>query len=205
MSIWYQWWFLIGHTWLPRSASLSERSWREVGRSCVQKCWVLGDVAMTWHLANQAWRAFLHWENYTSNSFHIEWDMIVVTAFLSILNQREFHLVQNRKENCHHDHIPFNVKGIGSIVFSVQNSWGAGASYSQTETSRRGFSFSTWRGLFRSPFKPQPPRCHISNTCISVREALNWPPRMPREILFWKITNGIISIQRNYLSNTMPR
>ena len=28
---------------------------------------------------------------------------------------------ENRKENCHHDHIPFNVKGIGSIVFSVQN------------------------------------------------------------------------------------
>ena len=35
------------------------------------------------------------------------------------LNQMEFHLVQNRKENCNHDHIPFNVKGIGSIVFSV--------------------------------------------------------------------------------------
>ena len=34
-------------------------------------------------------------------------------------NQMEFHLVQNRKENCHHDHIPFNVKGIGNIVFSV--------------------------------------------------------------------------------------
>ena len=31
----------------------------------------------------------------------------------------EFHLVQNRKENCQHVHIPFNVKGIGSIVFSV--------------------------------------------------------------------------------------
>ena len=60
-----------------------------------------------------------HWENYASNSFHIEWDMIVVTVFLSILNQMEFHLVQDRKENCHHDHIPFNVKGIGSIVFSV--------------------------------------------------------------------------------------
>ena len=62
-----------------------------------------------------------------SISFHIEWDMIVVTVFLSImvtvfhwiLNQMEFHLVQNRKEKCHHDHIPFNVKGIGSIVFSV--------------------------------------------------------------------------------------
>ena len=25
----------------------------------------------------------------------------------------------NRKENCHHDHIPFNVKGNGNIVFSV--------------------------------------------------------------------------------------
>ena len=23
------------------------------------------------------------------------------------------------KENCHHDHIPFNVKGIGNIFFSV--------------------------------------------------------------------------------------
>ena len=29
-------------------------------------------------------------------------------------------LVQNRKENCHHDHIPFNVKRNGNIVFSVQ-------------------------------------------------------------------------------------
>ena len=27
--------------------------------------------------------------------------MIVVTVFHSILNQMEFHLVQNRKENCH--------------------------------------------------------------------------------------------------------
>ena len=31
------------------------------------------------------------------------------------------HFVQNRKENCHHDHIPFNVKGIGNIVFSVRS------------------------------------------------------------------------------------
>ena len=34
------------------------------------------------------------------------------------LNQMEFHLVQNRNENCHHDHIPFNVKGKGNIVCS---------------------------------------------------------------------------------------
>ena len=36
----------------------------------------------------------IHWENYPI-SFHIEWDMIVVTVFLSILNQMEVHLVQN--------------------------------------------------------------------------------------------------------------
>ena len=60
---------------------------------------------------------WVHWENYISISFHIEWDMIVVTVFHSILNQMEFHSVQNRKENCHHGHIPFNLKGI--IVFSL--------------------------------------------------------------------------------------
>ena len=60
-------------------------------------------------------------ENYVSISFHIEWDMIMVTVFLSNFNQMEFHLVQNRKENCHHDHIPSNLKGNGNIVSSV---WG---------------------------------------------------------------------------------
>ena len=59
-----------------------------------------------------------HWEDYISLSFQIEWDMIVVTVFLSILNQIDFPLAKNRKENCHHDHIPFNVKGKGNIVFS---------------------------------------------------------------------------------------
>ena len=62
---------------------------------------------------------YIHWENYISNSFQIEWNMIVVTDFLSTLNQMEFHLAQNRKENCHHNHIPFNVKENGNIVFSV--------------------------------------------------------------------------------------
>ena len=53
----------------------------------------------------------VHWENYISISFHIECDMIVMTVFLSILNQMELYLVQNWKENCPHDHIPFIVKG----------------------------------------------------------------------------------------------
>jgi len=43
---------------------------------------------------------------------------IVGTVFHSIFNQMEYHLVQNRKGNCHHDHIPFNVKGNGNIFFS---------------------------------------------------------------------------------------
>ena len=55
---------------------------------------------------------------YVFISFQFEWHMIVVTVFLSILNQMEFHLVQNRKENCQHDHIPFNVKGNGNRVLS---------------------------------------------------------------------------------------
>ena len=35
------------------------------------------------------------------------------------LNQMEFHLVQNWKGNCHHDHIPFNLNGNVDILFSV--------------------------------------------------------------------------------------
>ena len=64
-------------------------------------------------------RLRVHWESYISISFHIEWNMIMVIVFLSILNQIEFHFVQNRKENCHHDHIPFNLKGNRIQVFLV--------------------------------------------------------------------------------------
>ena len=31
------------------------------------------------------------------------------------LNQVEFYLVQNQKENCRHNHIPFNVEGNGNV------------------------------------------------------------------------------------------
>ena len=60
--------------------------------------------------------------NFFIGSFQIEWDMIVVTVFLSILNQMEVNLVQNLKENCPNDHIPFNMIGNGNIVFSVKMS-----------------------------------------------------------------------------------
>ena len=36
------------------------------------------------------------------------------------MNQMEHHLVQNRKENYHHDHIPFNLKGNENIFFGVE-------------------------------------------------------------------------------------
>ena len=52
--------------------------------------------------------------NWFPSPFQIEWNMIVVTVFLSILNQIEFHLVQVQKENCHNIIcIPFNLKGNG--------------------------------------------------------------------------------------------
>ena len=38
---------------------------------------------------------------------------------LDFLNQMDLYLVQNQKENGHHDHISFTVKGNGNIVFSV--------------------------------------------------------------------------------------
>ena len=65
------------------------------------------------------YRSGVHWENYISISFYIEWDMIVVIVFLTILNQMEFHLIQNRKETFPHDQIPFNLKGNRNIMFSV--------------------------------------------------------------------------------------
>ena len=52
-----------------------------------------------------------------SNSFQIEWDTIVGTVFLSILNTNGIPFgSENRKENCPHDHTPFNVKGNTSFV-----------------------------------------------------------------------------------------
>ena len=34
------------------------------------------------------------------------------------LGKINFHLVQNQKENCHHDHIPFNAKGNGNMLIN---------------------------------------------------------------------------------------
>ena len=79
----------------------------------------LRGIVLGWWGSNTTVGQIACTEKTVSISCHIEWDMIVVTVFHSILNQIEFHLVQNRKENCHNDHIPFNVKGNPSIVFSM--------------------------------------------------------------------------------------
>ena len=76
-------------------------------------------VVLFWNLLWVLLPQCPHWEYYISISFHIEWDMIVVTVFLSILNQMEVHLVQKiERKTVTHDHIPFKVKGNGNRVFS---------------------------------------------------------------------------------------
>ena len=48
--------------------------------------------------------------------------MIVVTVFLSILNQNGILFgSENRKENCQHNHIRYNMKGNELPVFSVRS------------------------------------------------------------------------------------
>ena len=56
-------------------------------------------------------KIYLHFHS----NFH--WNMIMVIVFLSIMNQMEFFLFQNREERCHHDHIPFDLNGNGDIFF----------------------------------------------------------------------------------------
>ena len=45
------------------------------------------------------------------------------TSPFDFLNQIEFHLIHNRKKICHHEHIPFNLKGNGNIVLSDNYTW----------------------------------------------------------------------------------
>jgi len=73
----------------------------------------------------------LHWENYISISFHIEWDMIVVTVFLSILNPMEFHLV----------HIPFGSKRSFVSKYCLWISWRLQISFLCFWESENSFRF----------------------------------------------------------------
>ena len=50
--------------------------------------------------------------------------MIIVTVFLLIMNQMDFCLGYNQKENCHYDHFPYNIKVIRILVIRVQRDMG---------------------------------------------------------------------------------
>ena len=54
-------------------------------------------ILVIWHV--------LRGYKYVSNSFRIKWNMNAVTVFLVIMNQTDYRLVYNQKENCHDDHI----------------------------------------------------------------------------------------------------
>ena len=59
-------------------------------------------------------------EKWISDSFKIEKNMIVVTVFLFIImNPREFCSAHNQRENCHYDHIHFNLKVIINLVLCM--------------------------------------------------------------------------------------
>ena len=52
----------------------------------------------------------MHWEKSIFEHFQINRNMIVVTVFLLIINQKEFHLAYDQKDHKPKDHIPFNLK-----------------------------------------------------------------------------------------------
>ena len=109
--------FLIVPTVVARSASGTSQTFGEWHGKAFGRYKLSGEIGLHWvagdgstSLGKDYWteakrkeakgtnNASVHWENYISISFHIEWDMIVVTVFLSLLNQTEFHMVQNQKK-----------------------------------------------------------------------------------------------------------
>ena len=114
--------------WGPKTPLLDARCAQTIEGHCSVWLWfefiskhnadiVLADAVSTCFGGDLPLVNAVDWRNYIS--FQMEWDVTVVTVFLSISNQMEFHLIQNWKENRHHDHIPFNLKGNVNIVFSV--------------------------------------------------------------------------------------
>ena len=51
--------------------------------------------------------------------FQIQRIMTVIAVFLLILNLKEFYLVQNHKENCHHDHRT-TATAVAATIFSKE-------------------------------------------------------------------------------------
>ena len=66
------------------------------------------------------------------------------------MKQMDFHLVHNQKENCHHDHIPINLKGNENIFF-----WVSGLikknnnKQGKNRTAGSVYSFNLWTAAAR--------------------------------------------------------
>ena len=105
-------------------------------------------------------RSYLGWENYISISFHIEWDMIVVTVFISILNQMEIHFVQKIEKKMAPRSYPIQCEG----------KW----KYSFFSVKRDPFLMYQFRNVIRrnpAGFAPDPPVPRIKYISLSF---LNW-------------------------------
>ena len=70
--------------------------------------------------------------------------MIVVTVFLFILFQLEFHLVEIERENCHHDHIPLydGSKSFRAVLDILE------------KQHRSGVTLGIMGGQLKAPLKP---------------------------------------------------
>ena len=97
--------------------------------------------------------------------------MILVRVFVSILNQMEFQLVQNRQDNCYCDHIPFNLKGNENLFLwaycdtartqrNIFRIW-----LNQTE-SRLYLPYFDWFGTKRTSFWFQINRKMVNTICF---------------------------------------
>ena len=105
-------------------------------------------------------------EIFLSDSFSkIKRKKIVVTVFLLIMNQTDLRSVHNQKENCHHDHFPFNLKRNWAKDF-CECIWAR----LDVETFRRG------RPSIEG--SPQTPRCHSAVKYEGVQKRIQLGPMM---------------------------
>ena len=83
-----------------------------------------------------------------------------MTVFILIFNQMKFHLLQNQKENSHHDHIPFSVY-MSSLMGSYMN-------INQTYSRPRG-TVVLLSAQIRTPPPPETPPSNITELLRGLR------------------------------------
>ena len=120
------------------------------------------------------------WTHHTGKTiipFPLNWmGYDLVTVFFLILNQMEFHLVQNRKGNCHLDHIPFTLKGNGNIVFLVHHT---GKNNRRVNVVQKFIISASWDSNWGLPWNLSDN--HDTIVSKDLRGALNWAALMPRD------------------------